>query len=102
MADSLNTPTSPETEELTLLDASDVLAEARHFVRCAEMAVADFGADDRVNAVQSATMTAIERIRRVEDLLSTLDAKPTTMAPEFDIESQVGELFGAVTLYVHS
>ena len=72
MADSLNTPTLPETEELTLLDAGDVLADARHFVLCAEMAVANFGNDDRVSAVQSATMAAIEKIQRVEGFLDAL------------------------------
>ena len=72
MSDLLNTPTLPETEELTLLDAGDVLADARHFVLCAEMAVANFGNDDRVSAVQSATMAAIEKIQRVEDFLDAL------------------------------
>ena len=72
MSDLLNTPTLPETEELTLLDAGDVLADARHFVLCAEMAVANFGNDDRVSAVQSATMAAIEKIQRVEEFLDAL------------------------------
>ena len=73
MADSPNTPTLPETEGLTLLDAGDVLADERHFVLCAEMAVACFGpTDDRVSAVQSATMAAIEKIKRVEDFLDCL------------------------------
>ena len=72
MSDLLNTPTLPETEELTLLDAGDVLADARHFVLCAEMAVANFGNDDRVRAVQSATMAAIEKIHRVEGFLDAL------------------------------
>lgn len=73
MADSLNTPTTSENEDLTLLDAGDVLADARHFVLCAEMAVANFGpSDDRVSAVQSATMAAIEKIQRVEDFLEQL------------------------------
>lgn len=72
MADSLNTPTTSETEELTVLDAGDVLADARHFVLCAEMAVANFGNTQQVNAVQSATMAAIERIQRVEDFLDSL------------------------------
>ena len=72
MSDLLNTPTLPETEELTLLDAGDVLADARHFVLCAEMAVASFGNDDRVSAVQSATMAAIEKIQRVEEFLDAL------------------------------
>ena len=62
-----------ETEELTLLEAGDILADARHFVLCAEMAVANFGAsDDRVSAVQSATMAAIEKIKVVEDFLDGL------------------------------
>ena len=61
-----------ETEELTLLEASDILVDARHFVLCAEMAVANFGADDRVSAVQSATMAAIEKIKVVEDFLDGL------------------------------
>ena len=72
MSDSLNTPTLPETEEFTLLDAGDMLADARHFVLCSEMAVANFGNDDRVSAVQSATMAAIEKIQRVEDFLDAL------------------------------
>ena len=72
MSDLLNTPTLPETEELTLLDAGDMLADARHFVLCAEMAVANFGNDDRVSAVQSATMAAIEKIQRVEGFLDAL------------------------------
>ena len=61
-----------ETEELTLLEASDILVDARHFVLCAEMAVANFGNDDRVSAVQSATMAAIEKIKVVEDFLDGL------------------------------
>ena len=72
MSDSLNTPTLPETEELNLLEASDILVDARHFVLCAEMAVANFGADDRVSAVQSATMAAIEKIKVVEEFLDGL------------------------------
>ena len=72
MADSLNTPTTSETEELTLLDAGDVLADARHFVLCAEMALAAFGNNQQVSAVQSATMAAIEKIQRVEDFLDQL------------------------------
>ena len=62
-----------ETEELTLLEAGDILVDARHFVLCAEMAVANFGpSDDRVSAVQSATMAAIEKIKVVEDFLDGL------------------------------
>ena len=73
MSDSLNTPTLPETEELNLLEASDILVDARHFVLCAEMAVANFGpSDDRVSAVQSATMAAIEKIKVVEEFLDGL------------------------------
>lgn len=72
MADSLNTSTASETEELTLLDACDVLADARHFVLCAEMAVGNFGSNQQVSAVQSATMAAIEKIQRVEDFLDSL------------------------------
>lgn len=73
MADFPDTPTLPETKEFNLLDAGDTLADARHFVLCAEMAVANFGAaDDRVSAVQSATMAAIEKIQQVEDFLDSL------------------------------
>ena len=73
MSDSLNTPTLPKTEELTLLEAGDILVDARHFVLCVEMAVANFGpSDDRVSAVQSATMAAIEKIQLVEAFLDSL------------------------------
>ena len=43
MSDSLNTTTTPEPEALTLLYAGDILADARHFVLCAQMAVANIG-----------------------------------------------------------
>jgi hypothetical protein len=62
----------PEPKSITLLNAGDLLADARHFVLCAEMAVANFGTDDRVSAVQSATMAALEKIQRVEEFLDNL------------------------------
>lgn len=73
MANSLNSIPLPESKSITLLSAGDILADARHFVLCAEMAVANFGgSDDRVSAVQSATMAAIEKIQMVEDFLDNL------------------------------
>ena len=72
MANSLNSIPLPDSKSITLLEAGDILADARYFVLCAEMAVASFGNDDRVSAVQSATMAAVEKIRQVEDFLDRL------------------------------
>ena len=56
----------PESEPMDLLAARNTLNDAKDFVLCAQMAVANFGqSDDRVSAVQSATMAALERIEAV-------------------------------------
>ena len=59
-----------------LLAARNTLNDAKDFVLCAQMAVANFGqSDERVSAVQSATMAALERIEAVETFLDNLQAE---------------------------
>ena len=54
------------TDLPNLLAARNTLNDAKDFVLCAQMAVASFGqSDERVSAVQSATMAALERIEAV-------------------------------------
>ena len=65
-----------EAEPMTLLAARNTLNDAKDFVLCAQMAVASFGqSDERVSAVQSATMAALERIEVVGAFLDNLAAE---------------------------
>ena len=67
---------APEGKAMDLLDVQDALGDAKDFVLCAQMAVANFGqSDERVSAVQSATMAALERIEVVGAFLDNLAAR---------------------------
>ena len=67
---------APDADLPNLLAARNTLNDAKDFVLCAQMAVANFGqSDERVSAVQSATMAALERIEAVETFLDNLQAE---------------------------